>query len=146
MSAAMNNKAIKDNGHITPLKVYLLVGAMLLILTALTVKVSTIHLGPWNAIVALAIASCKALLVALFFMHLLYDRKMYAVVVSSALVFLGILIGLTMADVLRRGDINEYEAYPIRSEAPYFSKQKADTTAMKSESPPGDTTSLNDGK
>ncbi|HBZ01429.1 MAG TPA: cytochrome-c oxidase, partial [candidate division Zixibacteria bacterium] len=49
----MNNNAKTDNGHITPLKVYLLIGAMLLILTALTVKVSTIHLGPWNAIVAL---------------------------------------------------------------------------------------------
>lgn len=146
MSAAMNNNSKTDNGHITPLKVYLLIGAMLLILTALTVKVSTIHLGPWNAIVALAIASLKALLVALFFMHLLYDRKIYAVVVSSALVFLGILIGLTMADVLRRGDINEYEAAPIKSEAPYFSKQKADTTAIKSESAPSDTASPNNGK
>ena len=142
----MNNNAKTHDGHITPMKVYLLVGAMLLILTALTVKVSTIHLGPWNAIVALAIASLKALLVALFFMHLLHDRKIYAVVVSSALVFLGILIGLTMADVLRRGDINEYEAAPIKSEAPYFLKQKADTTAIKSESTPSDTASPNDGK
>jgi cytochrome c oxidase subunit IV len=133
----MNEKTRTD--HITPMKVYILVGASLLILTALTVKISTIHLGPWNAIAALAIAATKALLVALFFMHLLYDRKMYAVVVSSALIFLGIFIGLTMADVLRRGDIYEYQAQPIKPEAAMYSNPKGDTTGTAARLTPADT-------
>jgi cytochrome c oxidase subunit IV len=141
---AINNREHAD--HITPIKVYLLVGATLLILTALTVKVSTIHLGPWNAIVALTIACAKALLVALFFMHLLYERRMYAVVVVSALIFLGIFIALTMADVLRRGDIYENQSQPINAEAKFYSKLQGDSTAIKSDSAAGDTTTGLEGK
>jgi cytochrome c oxidase subunit IV len=124
----MTPEAKSHQDHITSVKVYLLAGATLLILTVLTVKVSTIHLGAWNAIVALAIASAKALLVTLFFMHLLHDKKIYAVVMSTALIFLGIFLGLTMADVLRRGDINQYEAQPIKPEAGFYSHPKSDTT------------------
>jgi cytochrome c oxidase subunit IV len=130
----MNDDAKNHNGHITPIKVYLLVGISLLILTGLTVKVSTIHLGAWNAIIALAIASAKALLVALFFMHLLYDRRMYAVIVSTSIIMLGILVAFTMADVLRRGDLYENQGQPIHPEASFYSKLKPDTTgASKSD-------------
>jgi cytochrome c oxidase subunit 4 len=124
----MNQEVKSRQGHITSVKVYLLVGITLLILTGLTVKVSTIHLGAWNAIAALVIASTKALLVALFFMHLLHDKRIYAVIMSAALIFLGIFLGLTMADVLRRGDINQNEAQPIKPEAGFYSHPKSDTT------------------
>ncbi|OGC95750.1 MAG: hypothetical protein A2W25_08960 [candidate division Zixibacteria bacterium RBG_16_53_22] len=116
----MANRAQEHSDHITPLRIYLSVGLALFILTALTVTISKIHLGPWNAIVALGIASFKGLLVALFFMHLLYDKKIYMIIVSVALVMLAILIALTMADILRRGDINGYEAVPIRREAKIY--------------------------
>jgi cytochrome c oxidase subunit 4 len=106
--------------HVTPLKVYLTVGMLLFVLTGVTVTISKVHLGPWNAIVALAIASIKGLLVALFFMHLFYDKKIYALVVSTALVILAIFIGLTMADVLRRGDIYENQGYPINPQAKIY--------------------------
>jgi cytochrome c oxidase subunit IV len=112
-------------GHITPLMVYLAVGGALFILTAITVAVAQVHLGAWNAIVALGIASFKALLVALFFMHLLYDRKIYLVIVSISLVMLGLLISLTMADILRRGDIYENQAGPIKPEARIYQKLNA---------------------
>jgi len=113
----MANRAHAHSEHITPLRIYLTVGLALFVLTALTVMISKIHLGPWNAIVALGIASLKGLLVALFFMNLLYDKKIYMIIVSVALVVLAILIALTMADILRRGDVNDYEAGPIRREA-----------------------------
>src|SRR4030067_3053289 len=116
----MANRVYAHSDHITPLRIYLSVGLALFILTALTVTISKIHLGPWNAIVALGIASFKGLLVALFFMHLLYDKKIYMIIVSVALVMLAILIALTMADILRRGDINGYEAVPIRREAKIY--------------------------
>jgi cytochrome c oxidase subunit IV len=146
MNIIMNDDAKSYNGHITPIKVYLLVGITLLILTGLTVKISTIHLGAWNAIAALAIASAKALLVALFFMHLLYDRRMYAVIVSTSIIMLGILVAFTMADVLRRGDIYENQGQPIHPEASFYSKLKpdsttanpADTTGIKSQNAPSD--------
>ena len=106
--------------HVMPLKVYLYVATLLFVFTGLTVAVSLVHLGPWNAIVALAIASIKGLLVALFFMHLFYDKKIYGLVVSTAIVILAIFIGLTMADVLRRGDIYENQASPINPQAKIY--------------------------
>jgi cytochrome c oxidase subunit IV len=150
----MNDETKNHRGHITPIKVYLLVGVTLLLLTALTVKVSTIHLGAWNAIVALTIASAKAMLVALFFMHLLYDRRMYAVVVSTSIIMLGILVAFTMADVLRRGDIYENQGQPIHPEASFYSKlipdttraNPADSTATKLQSAPSDSSAKGTGQ
>ena len=66
---------IKQTHHIAPMKLYLGIGATLMILTAITVMVSFINLGGWNVVVALIIASIKGSLVALFFMHLYYDKK-----------------------------------------------------------------------
>jgi cytochrome c oxidase subunit 4 len=116
----MANRAHVSADHITPLRVYLAVGLTLFVLTAITVMISKIHLGPWNAIVALGIASLKALLVALFFMHLLYDKKIYMIIVSVALVMLAVLIALTMADILRRGDIFDYQTGPIAPNAKIY--------------------------
>jgi cytochrome c oxidase subunit 4 len=125
----MNQAANAHIDHITSVKTYILIGISLLILTGLTVKVSTIPLGPWNAVAALIFASAKALLVALFFMHLLYDKKIYMVVVGTALVMLGIMLALTMADVLRRGDIYQYQEKPIHPQAEIYNQAKADTTS-----------------
>jgi len=106
-----------DKNHITPLYVYLGVGAVLLILTAITVGVSYINFGPWNLVIALAIAIVKATLVAFFFMHLYYDNKIYMMVFTISLLFLVVFISLTMFDTLRRGEINKTEAEPIKKEA-----------------------------
>jgi cytochrome c oxidase subunit IV len=121
----LETKTKTEIGHITPVKVYLAVGFALFILTALTVKISTIPLGAWNAIVAIAIATLKALLVILFFMHLLYDKKIYLVVVGTAIIILSILIALTMADILSRGDIYEFESGPINPQAKIYTKSTA---------------------
>jgi cytochrome c oxidase subunit 4 len=116
----MATRAHEHTDHIIPLRVYLGVGFALLFMTIVTVWVSKMQLGPWNAIVALAIASLKALLVALFFMHLFFDKKLYLVVVSISLVILGIFMALTMADILRRGDLYDYQVAPIRPTAKIY--------------------------
>jgi caa(3)-type oxidase subunit IV len=62
-----------------------------------------IDLGPLNIVVVLAIATAKALLIALYFMHLRYgDRLMWVVAAGSAF-WLGILLTLTISDYLTRG-------------------------------------------
>jgi cytochrome c oxidase subunit 4 len=45
-----------------------------------------------NVVVALGIATLKASLVALFFMHLRYDRPLNGIIFVSSLVFLGIFL------------------------------------------------------
>ena len=67
----------------------------LLILTGVTAGIAFIDLGPFNTIVALVIASCKALLVVLFFMHVKYtSEQLVKVVVISAVFFFLLLLGL----------------------------------------------------
>jgi cytochrome c oxidase subunit 4 len=89
--------------HIVPIRVYAIIFATLLILTAATCAISFINLGRMNAVVALVIAFGKALLVALFFMHLRYSRRLMQIVVVAGLFWLGIMIALTMSDFLTRG-------------------------------------------
>ena len=125
----MSNTGQVKTEHVTPLKVYLATGGALFILTIATVGISFIHLGGWNAIVAVAIATIKAALVAFIFMHLLYDKKIFLIVFSVAIVFLGILISLTMFDVLSRGDVNAITASPINQEAPMYKNMPQDTTS-----------------
>ena len=88
--------------HVISPKVYYTVFSCLMVLTALTVTASTVDLGPFNVVVALAIAIVKATLVLLYFMHLRYSQKLTWLVVSAAFVWLFILIGLTMSDELTR--------------------------------------------
>lgn len=85
--------------HISSVKLYITIWLALLVGTGLTVFASTIDLGPFNAIVALAIASTKTVLVILFFMHVKYaHEKMTKLVIVTAIFFFLILLALTMAD------------------------------------------------
>jgi cytochrome c oxidase subunit 4 len=82
-------------------RTYGLVLAGLLALTVLTVAVAGVHFGNEviNIVVAMGIATVKATLVALFFMHLLHDKPMNALIFVAGLVFLGVLLMLTLVDI-----------------------------------------------
>jgi len=87
----------------SPLKGYIAVWIALLIGTGLTVYAATLDLAPYNAAVALGIATIKATLVALFFMHVWHaSEKLTKLVVIGALFFLLLLLGLTMTDYATR--------------------------------------------
>ncbi len=85
--------------HSSSLDIYIAVWLALLVGTILTVVAAHVNLGPFNAAVALTIATVKALLVALFFMHLRgASEKLLKLVVISTIFFLFILLALSMAD------------------------------------------------
>ena len=112
----MNNEHI----HIIPVRIYIAVALILIIMTAITVAVSFIDLGPLNITVALAIASIKALLVAFIFMHLFWDNKIYLIIFSAALVFLTLFLTLTMLDTTTRGSIDKETKSPIKKESAIY--------------------------
>jgi cytochrome c oxidase subunit 4 len=89
--------------HIDSIKTYTLIFLALLALTLITTLVATVDLGPFNIVAALVIAVVKMLLVALFFMHLRHSVLLTKVVVGGALLWLGILLVLSMADFFTRG-------------------------------------------
>jgi len=90
------------NGHIVPLRIYFLVFAALMVGTALTVMAARVDLGPLNIVVALAIAGVKAALVVLYFMHMRYSHRLNWIFAGAAMLWLVLLVGVTMADVLAR--------------------------------------------
>ena len=89
--------------HIVSPRVYVVILIALLIGTALTVWASFIDLGPWNPVIALAIATTKAMLVVLFFMHVWYSTRLTKMIVMSSVFWLLLLLFLTMADFGTRG-------------------------------------------
>jgi cytochrome c oxidase subunit 4 len=81
---------------------YLTIFLALVVLTAATVGVYYVDLGqPAGVIVAMAIASCKATLVALYFMHLRFEVRPLYIVVGVPLVLTAILILALVPDIGR---------------------------------------------
>jgi cytochrome c oxidase subunit 4 len=82
---------------------YIGIGATLIGLTVVTALVAFVNLGPFNPVVALLIATIKATLVILFFMHVKgASEKLTAGIVVSGFFFLLILLALSLADYLTR--------------------------------------------
>ena len=89
--------------HISSVKLYVAIWLALMAGTILTVVVAEIDLGPLNPVMALAIATTKAVLVVLFFMHVKYaHEKLTKLVIVTAIFFFLILLALTMADYTTR--------------------------------------------
>ena len=88
--------------HIVGPAVYVTILFALLVGTGLTVWASFLELGPWNPIIALAIATGKAMLVVLFFMHVKYSTKLTKLTVFAGIFMFLVLISMTLADYMSR--------------------------------------------
>lgn len=88
--------------HQAPLAMYFAVFAALMVLTVLTVWVSRIDLGAFNTAVAMLIAVVKALVVILWFMHVIHSPRMTWIIVIASFLWLGVLFVLTFSDYLTR--------------------------------------------
>ena len=88
-----------EHEHILSAKLYVIIWAALMCLTVITAGVAFVDLGPFNTVVALVIATFKALLVVLIFMHVKYTSdRLTKTVVLSALFWLMLLLGLSLMD------------------------------------------------
>ncbi len=90
-----------DHGlsHVMPLRLLFGVFIALVLLTILTVVAAQFSFGAWEVWVSLGIATVKAILVAVYFMHLRYDRPFNALVFVSAIVFVALFLALTLMDL-----------------------------------------------
>jgi len=95
-------RAHHDEHHIVGPRVYVTILFALLIGTGLTVWASFLELGPWNPVIALAIATSKATLVVLFFMHVKYSTKLTKLTVGAAIFMFLVLISMTLSDYISR--------------------------------------------
>ena len=92
---------------------YLLTLITLLILTAITVGASYIQFGSANVVIALTIATIKAIIVALIFMHLLHDKPVNAVIAVAGFIFLGIFLLFDFLDIDSRTNPQPINFHPL---------------------------------
>jgi cytochrome c oxidase subunit 4 len=104
----------EQNHHIVSIKTYLIVFAALMVLMILTVVIAFFDFGVLNKGIALSIATTKAALVMLFFMHLRYSSKLVWVFAGLGFFGLVIMIVIAMGDYVARGGVIVPDA------APYF--------------------------
>jgi cytochrome c oxidase subunit 4 len=90
-------------GHIVSRSTYYAVSAVLAVLLALTVAASYVDVGAMNVIIALSIATTKAVLIVLYFMHVRYGPPLVRLAAVGGFVWLGIMLVLLLADYAARG-------------------------------------------
>ena len=83
-------------------RVYLRTGVALLVLLAATWGIAYINLGPFNLIVALGVAITKAIIIAMFFMHIRGSSRVLQLAAVAGVMWLLIMISLTLSDFLTR--------------------------------------------
>src|SRR6267143_4990817 len=84
--------------HIVSPKIYIFIFASLMLGTGITVWAAFQNFRQYNIVIALAIATIKATLVILYFMHARYSPKRTQLVIVCSIFWLAIMLGLTLSD------------------------------------------------
>jgi cytochrome c oxidase subunit 4 len=87
-----------DFAHPLPLPLLFGVFGILVFLTIVTVAQASFDLGSFDIAVVMGIATIKATLVALIFMHLAFDKPFNLIVFLSSFVFVGLFVIFTLSD------------------------------------------------
>jgi cytochrome c oxidase subunit 4 len=87
-----------DFAHPFPVWGLLAVFFALVFLTIITVYQARFDLGSFEIVLSLIIASIKASLVVLFFMHLAMDKAYNAIIFVGSLLFVALFLGFTLMD------------------------------------------------
>ena len=97
-----SHEHLEEEEHIVGHGLNVVIYLSLLVFTGITVWVASMNLGAMSSIVAVLVASMKAALVLLFFMHLYYDKPIFRYMFVATVVTYGIFIALTYTDTLFR--------------------------------------------
>ncbi len=121
MSTAEQNHHDNQIGHIVPVKFLVLICAILLFLTAVTVWVSRynfadINIAEMGIIMALFVATIKATIVGLYFMHLRWDRPFIGFIFVGSILFVVLFVGMAITDS------TAYQPQVIKGDTPKVSQ------------------------
>jgi cytochrome c oxidase subunit 4 len=97
-SPAADDRAAHSLAHVMPVPVLIGVFLALVLLTVVTVVATFFPTGSFEIWISLGIATVKASLVAVYFMHLRYDTPLNALIFVFGLIFVALFLGLTMMD------------------------------------------------
>jgi len=96
------------------------IAGCLVTLTAITVLVAQYDLGSLNLLVAMLIAATKGTLVALFFMHLKYTNKLYAITLIGSITMVAVFITFIMFDTMARDQVDQIRSGTISDKAEIY--------------------------
>jgi cytochrome c oxidase subunit 4 len=104
-------------GHVSSSKTLLGVLGVLLVLTVITVAIAQVDLGRLNIVGAVGVACVKATIVAMWFMHLRYDKRFNFWILACSMAFVAWMVGYILFDTtLYQQDIKEYrKTHPIKT-------------------------------
>ena len=88
----------QPHAHVSSMGMLIGVFGALLVLTVVTVAVAYVDLGELNLFIALAIATVKALLVSIFFMHLRHDSGFNRLAFFGSFLFVALFVSITLMD------------------------------------------------
>lgn len=88
--------------HVVQPITYMIVFGTLLLGTLITVLAADVNLGVMNPVIALGIASTKAVIVILFFMHVKWQSKLIKMTVAAGFFTFLVLITMTLSDYISR--------------------------------------------
>jgi cytochrome c oxidase subunit 4 len=109
--AAPLAEAAHAGPHVLPVRVLLATAGFLFALTLLTVTISLVDLGRMNVVMALGIATVKAIAVAAFFMHLRYEGRFHVVVLVGCAVFAALMVAFIVFDTTQyQPDVRAHDA------------------------------------
>lgn len=120
MSAHGHSEDGHDFAHPMPIPMLLTVFVTLVFLTIVTVAQASYDFGSYDVMIVMGIATIKAILVGLFFMHLAWDKPFNQIVFLSSFVFMGLFVIFTLSDSqLNSGSFEPKidEVVPIVAEA-----------------------------
>jgi len=103
-----------DFAHPLPVWGLALVFVILTFLTVVTVAQASFDLGTWDVALTMLIATIKATLVMLFFMHLAFDKPFNLIIFLSSFVFVALFVTFTLGDASQ----NAYKLEPVTDEPP----------------------------
>lgn len=110
----MSDHSDSHLGHVLPLSLLLKVFLALVGLTVVTVITGQMSLFGMDLAIAMVIATCKASLVCLFFMHLKYDRPFHGMIFLFSVLFVGIFLAFLVLDTGEyQADIRDAKAVEI---------------------------------
>jgi cytochrome c oxidase subunit IV len=127
-STAHGHDGHHDGPHVVPASMLIGVWAALTALTVLTVWSAQHDLGAVDLIIAMVIATVKALMVALIFMHLLWDRPFNGLIFMSSLIFAGLFVTFALLDVSQNQPSiaqRSFDAPPVGAQAPDYAAEFA---------------------
>jgi cytochrome c oxidase subunit IV len=110
MTSSSTQADSQHHGFAHPMPVWQLIAVFLALiaLTVLTVFQATLDLGNTELIASLFIATIKASLVILFFMHMIHDKPLNAILFIGSFVFVALFLGFILMDAGAYNDAIEF--------------------------------------